>query len=263
MSIQKTVKNNLLLHAGFRIIDEIIDIRKFAGSLRRYATYCTQLMKYASMTNEKVFTLDIYPKIHDATSSTKMDPHYFYQGWWAFRKILASGVTNHVDVGSQIDFVRYLSAVMQVTFIDIRPIELSLENLECRKGSILSMPYKDNSVSSLSSLHVLEHIGLGRYGDPLDPSGSLKAAKELVRVLAPGGSLYLSTLTGRARTCFNAHRIWTPLEVTLLFEGLDLEEFSLINEIGEFMSNTDLENYGQNYSLGLFHLSKPKIGNSI
>ena len=39
---------------------------------------------------------------------------------------------------------------------------------------------------------MLEHIGLGRYGDPIDPQGTEKAATELQRVLAPGGDLYLS-----------------------------------------------------------------------
>ena len=65
-----------------------------------------------------------------------------------------------------------------------------------------------------------EHIGLGRYGDPLDPLGTRKAAAELQRVLAPGGQLLFSLPVGRPRVEFNAHRVHDPHEVASWFDGL-------------------------------------------
>jgi len=85
-----------------------------------------------------------------------------------------------------------LTAFTNVTFIDIRPLEAKLDRLECIKGNILSMPFEDKSLRSLSCLCVAEHIGLGRYGDSLDPMGTKKAIKELSRVLAVNGNLYFS-----------------------------------------------------------------------
>src|SRR5206468_9735067 len=106
--------------------------------------------------------------------------------------IVVNRPDRHVDVGSHNLFANLLSAVVPVIFLDYRPLNGRLRGLECIGGSILELPFADNSVESLSCLHVAEHIGLGRYGDPLDPEGTKKAARELERVLAKGGNHYFA-----------------------------------------------------------------------
>ena len=100
--------------------------------------------------------------------------------------------------------------------MDIRPLEVDIEGLTPIAGSVLDLPFADGSLESVSCLHVAEHIGLGRYGDPLDPLGTRKAAAELQRVLAPGGQLLFSLPVGRPRVDFNAHRVHDPVEVASL-----------------------------------------------
>lgn len=200
---------------------------------------------------------DLYPILNERTSTTSFDSHYFYQDIWAFRKIFESGVKSHVDVGSKVDYVGFLSSITHVTFIDIRPLVTDLANLDSRSGSILNMPYADNAVSSLSCLHVAEHIGLGRYGDPLDPLGTMKACRELARVLAPGGSLYFGLPVGRPRTCFNAHRVHSTDQIMEYFSGLKLAEFSMVNDKGRFLPCVQPEKAdGEKYGCGLFHFKK-------
>jgi hypothetical protein len=132
-----------------------------------------------------------------------------------------------------------------------------LENLDSKKGSILSIPFKDNSVNSLSCLHVAEHIGLGRYGDPLDPLGTKKACKELSRVLAINGKLYFSLPIGNPRVCFNAHRIHSVKQIIAYFKDLELVEFSGIDDECKFKTDIDLsELEGANYACGLFLFTK-------
>jgi hypothetical protein len=106
-------------------------------------------------------------------------------------------------------------------------------------------------------LHVIEHIGLGRYGDPLDPQGSVKAALELQRVVSRGGSLYLSLPVGRERICFNAHRVHSPLSILKMFPQLKLINFSMVNDNGEYVENAAVENAVEfEYGCGLFHFRK-------
>ncbi len=123
------------------------------------------------------------------------------------------------------------------------------------------LPFANNSVESLSCMHVVEHVGLGRYGDPLDYDGDIKSARELARVVAPGGSLlFVVPIGGQARIQFNAHRIYTYEQVLALFPDMDLVEFSLIPDDGikeGLIRHADPQLVSkQRYGCGCFHFTK-------
>ena len=235
-------------------INPLFNVSKLLGGIPRYIDFIKDWRKYSKMEGaEPIHLMDSYPRIFDKTKTTGFDSHYFYQDIWAFKKIYESKVDNHIDVGSLVDYVGFLSAITNVIFIDIRLLEVNLKNFESKEGSILSMPFENNSVNSLSCLHVAEHIGLGRYGDPLDPFGTVKSAKELSRVLALNGNLYFSVPVGKPRLCFNAHRIHSPKTIIEYFKDLKLVELSGITDSGKFIENIDidiLEN--SKYACGLF-----------
>ena len=227
-------------------------------NIPKYISYFSELRQYKRMAGAEIISMrDLYPILNERTSTTSFDTHYFYQDIWAFRKIFESGVKTHVDVGSKVDYIGFLSAITHVTFIDIRPLVTDLTELESKPGSILEMPYPDGSVSSLSCLHVAEHIGLGRYGDPLDPLGTVKACKELKRILASGGNLYFALPIGKPRACFNAHRIHSPDQILEYFSDLKLVEFSFVNDKGRFLQNVE-SGIGRDakYGCGLFQFTK-------
>ncbi len=227
-------------------------------NIPKYLKFFSELHRYERMTGaERISRRDLYPCMDDRTSTTSFDTHYFYQDIWAFRKIFESGTKTHVDVGSKVDYVGFLSTITQTTFIDIRPLITDLPGFESKAGSILNMPYEDGLIPSLSCLHVAEHIGLGRYGDPLDPLGTVKACRELQRVLAPGGNLYFGLPIGKSRVCFNAHRIHSPDQILEYFSGLKLVAFSFVNDKGRFLQNIDpAESRNAKYGCGLFQFTK-------
>jgi SAM-dependent methyltransferase len=229
-----------------------------ADSVRRLVRFLRDARQYRRLPYaEPLFLRDAMPQLGDWTDATPFDPHYLYQGVWASRRVAAREVDHHVDVGSQIEYVTALTLVTDVTFVDIRPLEARVERLDAARGSVLALPFEDRSVESLSCLHVAEHIGLGRYGDPLDPAGTRKAAAELERVLAPGGQLLFSLPVGRPRTCFNAHRIHAPADVVGMFPELELEEFSAVDDLGQFRPDANLEELrSANYGCGLFAFTR-------
>jgi hypothetical protein len=243
----------------YRWIRPVIDPLKVLQSIPGYISFFKDWIVYSRLPGAEKMTLrNSYPCVHDRTATTQVDSHYFYQDIWALKKVHSSGVSSHVDVGSRTDFVGFLSALCHVTFIDIRPLSVQLEHLEMKRGSALAMPYGDASVSSLSCLHVAEHIGLGRYGDPLDPEGTINVCRELARILEHGGNLYFSMPVGLERLCFNAHRIHSPRRVLEFFSSLTLVELSGIDDGGSFIRNIDISVLEHShYACGLFHFRKP------
>lgn len=251
----KDIKLALFVH---RLTEQVIDIPKLAFGVTGFLEYLVDLRRYRSISkNELVPLLELYPMIHDKRSFHPFDRHYFYQDWWAFEKVVNSKPREHVDIGSNIVYASLLSSVVKVTFLDLRPLKADIPNLKFMQGSILDLPFPDNSVDSLSSLHVVEHIGLGRYSDPLDPDGTRKACRELARVLSPGGNLYVSLPVGHERVCFNAHRIHSPRRLLSYFDDLRLIEFSGINDKVEFLRNADPDVLDEcDYGCGLYWFTK-------
>jgi len=98
---------------------------------------------------------------------------------------------------------------MDVEFYDFRPAKLTLSNLKCGQANLLKLPFENSSIESLSCMHVVEHVGLEKYGDTFNPEGNLKAIAGLKRVLAVGERLLFVVLLGKIMKK-NIHiRLWT------------------------------------------------------
>lgn len=212
--------------------------------------------KYKKINQNKNFNLrteDLFPRIYDKTTTTPLDPIYFLQNNWCAKKIFANKPAQHFDIGSDAKFIGLISQFTPTTMVDIRPLTIKQKGLSFVEGSILDLPFKDGGLKSLSSLCVIEHIGLGRYDDPLDSFGSEKAIKEIKRVLSENGNLYISLpIDNKNRTYFNAHRAFTRDYVLELFKPLKLIEEKYI------YGNQVFDNYQKEngFGTGLFWFKK-------
>jgi len=208
---------------------------------------------------------DWYPCLNDNTPFTGFDRHYVFHVAWACRIVHEISPSMHIDFSSSLYFCTTLSAFVPVTFYDYRPADLQLSGLRSLRGDLTSIELPNNSVESISCLHTIEHVGLGRYGDPIDYDGDLKAIAELKRVVKPGGSLLFVTPVGKSRIQFNAHRIYSYDQVLDMFEGFELKEFSLVpdrSEDGGLMRNATKElSDAQWYGCGCFWFVKREILN--
>lgn len=256
----KRVLLNLRFFFSMLLFDPLPLIRKWLAIpyfLRNFRLYS----KANSSVSLAIKWKDIYYRSYDRYySAGQVAEHYFLQDIWAAKKIFSFNATNHVDVGSRVDgFVAHLLTHSKVTYIDFRPLPVIVEGLNYREGSILRLPLDNDSCETLSCLHVIEHIGLGRYGDEVNPNGHILAAQELIRVLKPGGDLLIAAPVGHERLCFDAHRIFDPKTVLDMFNKLELTEFSLIDDKGEGILSPATIEMARNcdYGCGLFHFKKP------
>jgi SAM-dependent methyltransferase len=247
-----------------------LDLAVFAGLnprqtwlLRRLPRFWREARQYGRAAAGSPFPLDrreLQPILSDyAAEAGIATGHYFHQDLWAARRICARRPARHVDVGSRIDgFVAHVLAFMPVTVIDIRPLRSGVAGLEFVQADACRLDaFPDGSVESLSSLHAVEHVGLGRYGDPVDPEGCFKVMREFARVLRPGGRLYLGVPVGRQRVRFNSERIFDPRTVIAALDGLRLLDLQAVDDGGALIERPDLGELARaSYSCGLFEFTK-------
>lgn len=209
--------------------------------------------KFMEMVKDKRF--DIYFNRVLKEKNASFDAHYVFHTAWAARVLADIRPEKHVDIASSLYFNTLASAFVPIDFYDYRVAHLDLPGLQTNFADLPALPFADNSVPSLSCMHVVEHIGLGRYGDPIDPQGDLKAMAELKRVLV--GDLLFAVPIGRPKVIFNLHRIYSYEQVIEYFKELKLVEFVLISDSGNLIRNASPELVAeQGYGCGCFWFRK-------
>lgn len=237
------------------LIETLIEPKRILG-LKTLPSFIHGFIKLRQA-GEDVRLRDLWPQLGDCVSRTPFDPHYLYQGAWVARKLAASKPPQHWDIGSDSRLMAAISAFIPIVFSDIRLLDVSLSSLKTQRVDACNLDWPIGTCQSLSCLHVIEHIGLGRYGDPIDPLGPARACAEFVRVLAPTGRLYLTTPVGRPRIQFNAHRVFDPIQVLQLLSPLSLHSFSFVDDEGKFHANADIQEAAQlSYGCGMYEFCR-------
>jgi hypothetical protein len=168
---------------------------------------------------------------------------YFFQDQLVARWIFEASPERHFDVGSRIDgFIGSLSVFREVDAIDLRPQPVCVHNVRFHELDLMQeLPAEwIGKTESLSCLHTIEHFGLGRYGDTVDPEGHLKGLSQLKKMVAPGGVIYLSTPIGPQRIEYNAHRVFSAITLRDWFaDGWTIERFAVIGDTNTVRENLD------------------------
>lgn len=240
------------------------DFNKYKSDKMRYQ----ELMCRSELTSFLYSSKDENIRLSDYRQQAGMlDTHYFYQDILVASLIIKSKVEQHVDIGSRIDgFISHLLAAgIHTTVIDIRPLDIcsfgfGVPDLKFIQSDATNLNnVEDCSIPSLSSLHAVEHFGLGRYGDEISPGACFEAMDAMKRVLGKNGTLYLSSPVGaHEKVCFNAHRIFSPETIIKQMEGLILREMFLIHNgetfhfTGEEAINGSYESIIGEYDCGIF-----------
>jgi len=191
--------------------------------------------------------------------------HYFHQDLLVARKIFERNPARHMDVGSRIDgFVAHVASFRNIEVLDLRQITKTVENITFHEFDLMSDANQfDACCDSLSCLHTLEHIGLGRYGDQIMVDGYVKGFQRLWAILKPGGILYLSVPIGPQRIEFNAHRVFAVHTILDMARAqFELLRFSFVDDIGDLHENVDLiqntigHSFNCWYGCGIFEFQK-------
>lgn len=252
-------------------IKEILGEKNFELYCCRHGLYSNTFYArdkelYNSLNERESFKVDendIYPITKDKFTQAGNVSPYFWQDLWAASLIYKNQPKEHYDIGSRIDgFIAHvLSYGVPVKMIDIRPFPIKIDGLTTVIGDATNMEqFEDGSIESLSALCSLEHFGLGRYGDPIDPEACFKCFASIQNKMKTGGKLYLSVPIGKERLQFNAHRIFYARTIIESFNKVRLLEFSCTAN-GKIEKNIEINRYDDDMEskgnrFGLFYFEK-------
>jgi len=235
--------------------DETERLKEIIHDMETYSRL-NKNVKFSINTNHlKIITEDKYKPAGTPSS------HYFAQDIWGGRKIYKDNPSEHFDIGSKLEgFIAHLLVFREVNYIDIRPLPFDIPNLHFIQGDATTLEqFEDNSIESLSSFHAIEHFGLGRYGDKIDPDAYKMVIENIQRVIKKGGKVYIGVPVGpEDRLIFNAHRIFSIKTILKLFSKMELEDIAIIkdsNTYAETISECEYDSIDE-YCCGLFEFKK-------
>lgn len=190
---------------------------------------------------------------------------YFHQDLYVAQRIYEAHPQKHLDIGSRTDgFVAHVASFREIELIDIRSIQSLVKNVHFRQADLMHLP-EDllNYCDSISSLHAIEHFGLGRYGDSIDYWGHLKGIENITKILKKGGTFYFSTPMGPQRVEFNEQRVFSLDYLIRIFSSdYTIQSFSYVDDKGNLIENAVLtepaiqSNFSCWYGCAIFTLIK-------
>ncbi len=240
-----------------------IDPRKTLRSVLGLPRYVRDFLRFRSGYAGRIELLPCLHDWHEEGGTTKSE--YFWQDLLVARSIFQAKPKKHVDVGSLVGgFVAHVASFREIEVFDVRPISTQIPGVTFKQAD-LTQPVAGMAdyCDSLSCLHALEHFGLGRYGDPIDPRGYERGFANMAALLKQDGVFYLSVPVGMDRVEFNAHRVFDPRSIVKLAtqHSLRLSALTVIQPGGRIetivLDEVHLSSLaGQRYALGLFVFQK-------
>jgi hypothetical protein len=209
-----------------------VDPRKALRSFFGLPKYLLDLIRFRSTHTGRVCLLPCLHDWYEEGGATKSE--YFWQDLVVARMIFDAKPERHVDIGSRVDgFVAHVASYREIEVFDVRQISTHVPGVVFRQADLMnssSLPINSGGgyCDSLSCLHAIEHFGLGRYGDPINPQGYQQGIANMAQLLQPGGTFYLSTPIGQERVEFNANWVFDPRSILRRAEAASMELKKLI-----------------------------------
>ena len=123
--------------------------------------------------------------------------------------------------------------------IDVIEYTLEHPNFTFVQGDICKTPFPYDFFDAVTAVSIIEHIGLGRWGDPIYSDGDKKAMKEIKRILKPGGKAIITVPFGKGTIVYrkeiSLHRVYDSQTLTGLFSdsGLEIVKLNILVKKGE------------------------------
>ena len=238
--MKNKINGRMSLYFGINLFTGVFS---FTG-YRQLKKDLRELKRQAAQSKQKFPVTKLYACYKDKKGNAgTLNYQYFYQDLFVAQQISKNNPQRHIDIGSRMDgFIVHVASFRPIEVFDIRPIDLNIPNIIFKQADIMNYEgLEKECTDSISSLHVLEHFGLGRYGDPICFEGYLLGFKNITSLLKKGGKFYFSVPLGKQRIEFHAHRVFSlDYLLQLVSEDYTIDSFSYIDDNNRFFREINL-----------------------
>ncbi|KAL7079850.1 hypothetical protein ACQ4LE_000713 [Meloidogyne hapla] len=123
-----------------------------------------------------------------------------------------------------IESILLANGASKIVKIDYQHIEIGHKNIIFLNAFdlIKAREVYFDTFDFIASFSSIEHSGLGRYGDPIDPMGDIREMQKLGCILKPGGLFFLGIPVGQDDVGYNCHRTYGRIRLPLIFAGFEI-----------------------------------------
>jgi SAM-dependent methyltransferase len=212
------------------------------GKIKIYNKYRKFKKEFLTLAEWKGFQL----KLNGDSSTSAEEPftHYDAFYYWIAKEISQKKDLKILDVGGKKLINGWLSVANHVTSVNLTsPID-KLSKVDYVAADVTkSLPFNDDYFDVFISPVTLNLIGLGRYGDNIDPKAIPKFIQELSRCMKQNGIAYISVVLGNDQLLFNHHYIISFPTIKKLFTGWKIKAFLIDNQ--EITLNSNSERFSE------------------
>ena len=242
-----------------RQIKKLIELKRYWKKPHLIARYFNSLRQFRAMGGIVSHYCPIVTEFKD--NAGVAGGQYFHQDLLVAHFVANKNPRRHIDVGSRIDgFVAHIASFRSIEVLDIRDLpDTGHENIRFLRADLMQ-EVQIAITDSISCLHAIEHFGLGRYGDDVDPNGHRLGFANLVKMLEPGGMLYISfPISFSNQVHFNAHRFFHPTDILTWYQDGEMEllRFDYVDDRGSLHKNIDVHaSFRVRNGCGIYSLRK-------
>ncbi|NOT97675.1 MAG: DUF268 domain-containing protein [Sideroxydans sp.] len=247
----------------------VVGINLFSiSNVRFIPKYFSQFREFKKLGGKITYAS---PKLTEwAEQAGSASGHYFHQDLLVASFIFERQPRRHIDIGSRIDgFVAHVATFRPIEIIDIRSLSSTgHDNISFLQMDLMNVANDQAELAdSISCLHAIEHFGLGRYGDPLNPNGHVIGFNNILKMLKPNGLLYISfPIAYRNEVHFNEQRVFHPQDIlswTNSSSHIELERFDYVDDSGNLIKNANAHTISADlvYGCGIYTFRKLAISN--
>ncbi len=256
-------KSRLKRNLGIGLLMFGIDPRRF-GQVRHVRRYLNDRSAFLAAGGVISHELPVLADYQDQAGTAR--GHYFHQDLLVASFVNSAAPERHIDVGSRIDgFVAHVASFRPIEVLDVRALkDTGHQNIRFLVRDLMNSADDMIGIAdSVSCLHAIEHFGLGRYSDPINPDGHIVGFRNIWRMVKPGGVLYMGFPIGKTNEVhFNAHRVFHPKDILSWADDIDsscVERFDYVDDAGALHKNVDL--FGTEldvvHGCGIYTLRRP------